>query len=562
MKRVVARRGEVIVPKVCFIISPMGGMYSAVRKRADYVYGTYIEPACNLTDYQAHRADQGVGDDIIAGTTTTLENAPMAIAYMGRTDGTDPAAKEGKANWNANVMIEIGYRLASRLPLIFLCDENSQGDVPSDLPFNLVTKSVITLPLEHAETPQRDNRTKDIISKLKNQIIAQEKRRRNLVCEHAVAAINGDNAGRELKNHPERLLYTMASERANELFFGAGVDLVGRRLNEFYKELEKRMHPAQYRAFMADQKGALEKLQSTGSNKEQAVASIPIVLNDRAYLPIIVQDHRPKDEGLDWFNLRVLYLDVTTVTYRKVINGDEVYVCKLDPRSNAGTPLEPLKPFHPIRIFLSYRSDQRDKVEVVYQWLRSFDRYVEPFFDKESLVRGATWTKALDNAIKTADACFVFLDEERFGPGQQAEVDVIESLCYAQREYPVVPVLLASSSRGSHIPPVFKAPPHMPSVFNTRQGEIFDNLSARRLKDILSNLFPDRYLPNWVQEPTEGSQPLVDPLPPLRFVDIQPVVKQSSGLDMEGPQPGFGLLSNLEGSQTVGDEPDEGGGEL
>ncbi len=542
--------------KVCFIISPMGGTYSAVRKRADYIYSTYIEPACKETGYQPHRADQGVGDDIVTGTTTTLENAPMAIAYMGRTDATDPAAKEGKANWNANVMIEIGYRLASRLPLIFLCDENSQGDVPSDLPFNLVTKNVITLPLEHAETPQRDNRTKDIISKLKNQILGQEKRRRILVCEHPLAAINGDNAGRELKNHPERLLYTMASERANELFFGAGVDLVGRRLNEFYRELAKRMHPAQYRAFMADQKGALEKLQATGSNKEQAVASIPIVLNDRAYLPIIVQDHRPKDEGLDWFNLRVLYLDVTTVTHRKVINGEEVYVCTLDPRSNAGTPLEPLKPFHPIRIFLSYRSDRRDKVKAIYERLLAFKPYVETFFDKESLMVGTTWAEALNRAITESDLCLLFVDNKPFGDGQDREVRLIETRLYKKegKRYPLIPVLLESGSW-----------PDLSLLVEAQQGVLFDDLSERRLTDILSSLFPDRYLPDW--EPgtvTNASRPVIDPRPLLYPELPQNNPAGMSVIEMGSPQPGFGIMSNSGGSGTDVDAlplEDEGLGE-
>src|SRR5271157_3225727 len=113
--------------RVCFVISPMGDDNSPVRSRADYVLKTYIEPACQMAGYQAVRADQGVGRDIVAGVNTALQNAPMCIASMGSTPECSTASCSGTAFWNANVMIEVGYRLASRLPLIFLCDRDSGG---------------------------------------------------------------------------------------------------------------------------------------------------------------------------------------------------------------------------------------------------------------------------------------------------------------------------------------------------------------------------------------------------------------------------------------------------
>src|SRR5262249_61685812 len=107
--------GDCVMSKVCFVISPLGPERSSVRKRADYVLETSIQPACERAGYDAVRADGGVGRDIVMGTTTALQNAPMAVAYLGPTPEAVPGSREGTGCWNANVMIEIGYRLASRL---------------------------------------------------------------------------------------------------------------------------------------------------------------------------------------------------------------------------------------------------------------------------------------------------------------------------------------------------------------------------------------------------------------------------------------------------------------
>ena len=83
-------------------------------------------------------------------------------------------------------------------------------------------------------------------------------------------------------------------------------------MDQFLDGLEKRMHPAQWNAFTRDQDIARRTL----------VARVPIVFethenddyNRRAFLPIVVQNYQPPEQGLNWANLRVLYLDVTTAT--------------------------------------------------------------------------------------------------------------------------------------------------------------------------------------------------------------------------------------------------------
>src|SRR5262249_62207687 len=94
--------GDCVMSKVCFVISPWGPERSPVRKRADYVLETYIQPACERAGYEAVRADGDVGRDIVMGTTTALQNAPMAGAYLGPTPDSAPGSHEGTGRWKAH----------------------------------------------------------------------------------------------------------------------------------------------------------------------------------------------------------------------------------------------------------------------------------------------------------------------------------------------------------------------------------------------------------------------------------------------------------------------------
>src|SRR5262245_27431165 len=107
--------------KVCFVISPIGDDDSTTRKRADFVLETYIKPACAQVGYEAVRSDDQPSCMVADGITAALQNAPMAIAYLGVTeDEREGEQPGGERHWNSNVMIEVGYRLAYKLPLVFV----------------------------------------------------------------------------------------------------------------------------------------------------------------------------------------------------------------------------------------------------------------------------------------------------------------------------------------------------------------------------------------------------------------------------------------------------------
>jgi hypothetical protein len=489
--------------KVCFVISPLGPDDSATRKRADYVLNAYIAPACERAGYDPVRGDCGTGRDIVEGTTTALKNAPMAVAYMGPAPNSVPASGESAGCWNANVMIEIGYRLASRLPLIFLCDQDSQGNVP-DLPLNLQTLRVIGLPRpDPSDRKWVDPQPQKIVDRLIRQFRDEEQEGRILDSMHPVAAINAANA--QLTT-PNSLYYTAASDAADDVFGvqsgdGRGPRLVGCTMEQFLASTAKRMHPNQWEAFKRDQQSARSKLKlrAHGEDDKQSTAKVPIVFenhenddyNHRAFLPIIVEDFRPQDRRSSWYNLRVLYLNVTTAT-EKVAgeDGQEFYVCRLDPTSDRR--LEPLKARDPaIRVFLSYGSSNRANVKDVFNRLLAMGPVVEPFMDV-SISAGDNWVKVLRETMETSELCFLFLDGDAMGDGQKAEVDVLEARLMARKDedYPVVPVLLRSNQ-----------PARLPAFLGTRQWAKFEDLTDTELRQILWSHFPKRCPGDWKSRP-------------------------------------------------------------
>jgi hypothetical protein len=487
--------------KVCFVISPLGPEDSVTRKRADYVLETYIIPACERASYDPVRGDHDTGQNIVEGTNTALNNAPMAVAYMG--PGPDPASGEGC--WNANVMIEIGYRLASRLPLIFLCDQNSKGNVP-DLPLNLQNLRVIGLPRpDPSDRKWVDPCPGRIVDRLVRQFRNEEQAGRILDSMHPVAAINAASAQFE---SPSNLYYTAASECADDVFGvepgdGQPPRLVGCTMQQFLASAEKRMHPNQWSAFRRDQIVARSKLKLRASDADgkQSTATVPIVFethendeyNHRAFLPIIVEDYRSRDRR-NWYNLRVLYLNVTTATEMATdADGKQFYACRLDPTSNAR--LRPLEAKPGIRVFLSYRSDTRANVLKVYERLRGLAPYVDPFIDV-SMNKGGNWLEDLGRAITTSELCFLFLDDGEMGPGQEKEVDAIQAQLFtsAGKKYPVVPVLLRSSAK-------------IPVFLTTKQRVAFEELTELKLKQILWSHFPERSPDNWRPNDADIRQP-------------------------------------------------------
>ena len=125
----------------CFVICPL----SDDRPRVSEVFDRLIAPACAHAGFVARRATDIPGDRKSA-IAENLWNAPLVIAYLGN-----------PTNWNHNVILEVGIRLATGLPLVMLSDGLEGGRDPDYqrlLPFQVVHHNVITVPTDPVQKLQ------------------------------------------------------------------------------------------------------------------------------------------------------------------------------------------------------------------------------------------------------------------------------------------------------------------------------------------------------------------------------------------------------------------------
>ena len=106
--------------KKCFVVSPIGDEGTEIRHHADKVLKYLITPVCHQLDYSVVRADQITGSSHIdQDVFTHLKEDDLVIA-----DLTD---------LNANVLIEVGYRLRDGKPMILICDKTHNSKLPFDI---------------------------------------------------------------------------------------------------------------------------------------------------------------------------------------------------------------------------------------------------------------------------------------------------------------------------------------------------------------------------------------------------------------------------------------------
>ncbi len=285
-----------------------------MRRRADYVFKTYVKQACDGTDYRAVRGDGMTGQNIMGDVSESLQTAPMVVAYLG---GADP-------NWNPNVMLEIGFRLATGLPIIFLRESVSEGAAEIPVPFDLKDQRQVNLPPEEPDerrSPENRNATK--ITTIRKMLV--EAGMSGWQYPHPCGSITihlGANA------KPNRFIE--ASSSLEDLFdFRA---ITGAALQPIIEHLMRKMPKVQRDPFGQEQDRLIKDLISPNvfqdSNLQNVVATIPIVFEEhrkfrgRAFLPIIGSYAKFGDV----LKLKIVYLDVTSVTQQA---QDGHFVCCL-----------------------------------------------------------------------------------------------------------------------------------------------------------------------------------------------------------------------------------------
>lgn len=476
--------------KICFVIRPMGPPKSPIRLRSEQVQNTYINPACVKTGYDARSSDRLGSEEIGTGIVSALSCAPMTIAYL------------GSPPWNDDVMVEVGYRLASGLPLVIISDAPKDGEtvhVPKILE-DLVRTEIP--PPGAADDPELID---DLVEKIQTSAWGKSSR---LESHHPIALIHSHTSKGGAKVDSTEMHYIAASEEARELF-GIKEDgsddfqLVGHTLKEYLDNLQYRMSPQHYEVFRSSQDSA----RTTWSDRIRKglpippSVKIPIVFNrhrnpeyvGRAYLPIIVSEFRSEDKR--WCNLKVLYLEVTAPTEGKTpqpLPTPEPAANPVDPRyftcSLAGGDLIPFDPPpdpRPIGIFISYNSLDRDRVEQLRVRLVQLGLALNPWLDRDQIDGADNINQRLTEGLGNADSAFVCIGKNGPGKWQNLEVDEIIRL-KTERGIKILPVFLDGLG-------VNDLPKNWMFLKSSR-GEAVERVdNDKYLKDMFASQFGERF---------------------------------------------------------------------
>jgi ubiquinone/menaquinone biosynthesis C-methylase UbiE/PAS domain-containing protein len=281
----------------CFVVIPMGADGSPERAQSDCVFTRIIRPACERLKYATIHPGQQDGEDVWGDISNGLMAADHVIAYL------------GSPPWNPNVMLEVGYRLATAKPLVVLAPGG-------DLPFDLKNHRTIILP--SVPSSLTDDQAEEKVAELMELTTKRVARDRGWAGLHATATIEVDRRpgiDPELRDHR----ITDASERTARLFAIDRAELIGMPPSTVMERLGKLMDKTQYKAFLEEQQRLYEQLSSDdavgGDSKRTIHAEVPIVLTQhpdpahylRAFLPAILSNDQIGDRGLQ----RVVYVDMS-----------------------------------------------------------------------------------------------------------------------------------------------------------------------------------------------------------------------------------------------------------
>ncbi|NUO09713.1 MAG: hypothetical protein HUU08_13715 [Candidatus Brocadia sp.] len=290
--------------KTCFVISPIRDKKSPIRERADEVLEEYIKPACEEVNFRAIRGDDMEGNIITKAVTSELRTAPLVITYLG----------DNKDGWNANVMYEVGYRMATGLPTILLKESKT------DLPFDLKDYRMLDI----------DGNKRNMVNKITKKISEVMKEfYKNSVKVSPYPYVHVSIDMDDNKEH----IFLRSSESFGKLIDaeGNGIgDISGKSLDFVLNNLLKMMPESQKIPFQNEQMDLLSKVCSPFPAR--IYATYPIVFekhnkneyNGKKYLPIIVR--REKFLEGNKVELQIIYIEVTKIATE---HGDGTYRCEM-----------------------------------------------------------------------------------------------------------------------------------------------------------------------------------------------------------------------------------------
>lgn len=306
--------------EACFVVSPIGEEGSNERQRADFVFDEFVKRACAELNLRPYRSDHQFSRGIREEMMRSISQANLVFAYV------------GGPRWNPNVMIEIGYRLASGGALIIVRDSPADAACDEPLPFDISDLQILSLPprAEESDAAARDDAVANLVRAIKAAL------------ENLPQPWNSHHPFMQIEIDRDRAVGMIkAATRDAERLFAHGGRLVGVKIADVIAKLQQYMPDGQFHAFGMEQNHLITRLTGAGpvygnvdaeAPVDHVTATVPMVFeghpdkhfDQRAFLPIIVR----YDSGshADRLVLNALYLDVTSVT--RVVDG--VFTCRLE----------------------------------------------------------------------------------------------------------------------------------------------------------------------------------------------------------------------------------------
>lgn len=282
--------------KRAFVIQAVGGEGSRARRRANKVFEALIRPACEEAGYLPILAHELKTATITEPIISELSSGQMVIADLG---GPDPY-------WNANVMIEVGFRLATGRPIVVLADKEV-GD--AEFPLHLRNLRRVPIDLENPSAAREE--LVDRIEANDAKVARRGWRSQFPFVEYCIGAEN-----------ETRTVYRDANSKAARIYGVESPDeIIGRPVIEVNSRVYGYMSPSHRKRLEEDQSkhyGRIWHTRPHGVDLE-VEARVPLWFTDdhpfeeqrgKLYLPVISHYKEHKDEDSSII-MRSVFIDIT-----------------------------------------------------------------------------------------------------------------------------------------------------------------------------------------------------------------------------------------------------------
>jgi hypothetical protein len=429
------------LPKKACVIQAISGVGPQVRDRADRVLQSIIEPACREAGYEAVRADDLDRKTIAEPIISALWMYPLAIA--------DLAAPP----WDPNVLMNVGYRLATGRPIVLLADTDPKPDL---LPLQL--RNVHIDIIDPVNTGKAG--VESLIRSIKKYGPEVNYWESDYPTIEFSISFRSPDGGR----------FIFVNDKAAKLYgLGHPEELIGRPVTEVDPRLKNFVPDEQYyEEFERDQMAILGRV--VARDPDPKTASIPLWFTkhevdseiDKIYWPVLVQYRYVSDEEGADIVMRVIFINVREWDAMKPRPRTPPQVLHV-PNLFHEVP-KPIPPTHDV--FLSYNSKDVRYVSKLYQML---DRCgLKVWFDKKEFSGATGLTDELVRASNSSRIFTLVLGKNGLGPWQTVEVLKIQLLKILRGEKPFVLFRLPEIEPGDAAWRTYLANPELETLIENR----------------------------------------------------------------------------------------------